>query len=56
LTVEALSIEVRTTPNCNGVSKGSGLTVRFVLPKGGYATSVLGTALALVEGDEKDDP
>jgi tRNA pseudouridine13 synthase len=29
---------------------GSGLTVGFVLPKGAYATSVLGTALALDDG------
>jgi tRNA pseudouridine13 synthase len=48
---EGAQAEVGTNrPNCNGVSKGSGLRVCFVLPKGGYATSLLGTALALVEG------
>jgi tRNA pseudouridine13 synthase len=34
----------------DGRAEGSGFKVRFVLPKGGYATSVLGAALALDEG------
>jgi tRNA pseudouridine13 synthase len=32
------------------LERDSGFRVNFVLPKGGYATSVLGTALALEEG------
>jgi len=55
LWVEGLRIErMADEPgaSCNGVSETGGLTVWFVLPKGGYATRVLGTALALNEGQE----
>jgi tRNA pseudouridine13 synthase len=51
LWVEGLGIE-RLSPDegKEAGADGSGLRVYFVLPKGGYATSVLGTALALDEG------